>query len=103
MVIARLRDGRERIDDMLDLQSVPSGERWGRIQSAVRRLDGERGRDWRLKLLLADTPEEAGAFPPLVTRLRLAGLQHDAVREPGGIQGIVITPARAEEPLLVAA
>jgi hypothetical protein len=102
-VIATRRDGRQRIDDMLDLQSVPSGERWGQIQRAVRRLDDARGRDWRLKVLLADTPEEAGALPPLVVRLRLAGLQHDAVREPGGIQGMVITPARAEEALLVAA
>ncbi len=85
--------GREHIDDMLDLQSVPAEERWARIRSAARRLDDERGHDWRLKILLADTPEEAGALPPLVTRLRLAGLQHDSVREPGGIQGMVITPA----------
>ena len=88
---------------MLDLQGVPSGEQWGRIRAAAHRLDGDRGRDWRLKVLLADTPEEAGALPPLIDRLRMAGLQHDAVREPGGIQGVVITPARSPQRIPIAA
>jgi hypothetical protein len=80
---------------MLDLQSVPPTEQWERVAHAVRRLHVERGPEWRLKLLLPDTPESAGATPHLVSHLARAGLRHDAMREPGGVQGIVVTPRPA--------
>jgi hypothetical protein len=81
-----------RVDGMLDLLAVPQGERWARVEGAIRRLDDERGRSWRLKLLLPDTPEEASALPRLVARLGDAGLAHDSVREPGGAQSMVVAP-----------
>ncbi len=93
MISTEAIDGRERVDGLLDLQEVPSMERWGRIESAIRRLDGEVGDGWRLKVLLPDTPEEAGKLPRLIARLTRAGLAHDAVREPGGAQGEMIAPA----------
>jgi hypothetical protein len=95
VVSTLLSKKRERLDGMLDLQGVPSTERWNRIHSAVLRLDGERAGDWRLKVLLPDTPEEAGLLPHLMRQLAHSGLAHDSVREPGGGQGIVIAPARA--------
>ncbi|HEX2186690.1 MAG TPA: hypothetical protein VHN78_14425 [Chloroflexota bacterium] len=88
------QDTEERLDDMLDLQAVPSTEHWERIADAVRRLDLELGRPWRLKVLVQDTPEAAGTMPQLVAQLSDAGLRHDSIREPGagGVQGIVVAP-----------
>ena len=65
----------------------------------MRRLDDERGRPWRLKLLLPDTPEAATARPRLVARLGQAGMAHDSGREPGGAQVLVVArrTARAQE------
>ena len=76
----------DRVDGMLDLLAVPQGEHWARVEGAMRRLDDERGRPWRLKLLLPDTPEEASALPRLVARLGDAGMAHDSERDPGGAQ-----------------
>jgi hypothetical protein len=86
------RDTQRHYDAMVDLLGVPQGERWDRVAGAIRRLDDERGRSWRMKLLLPDTPEEAAALPRLVAQLGHAGLDHDSVREPGGGQGIVVVP-----------
>ncbi|MGH2355657.1 MAG: hypothetical protein ACRDI2_04510 [Chloroflexota bacterium] len=89
------REAKVHLDGMLDLQTVPSAEHWDRIATAVQRLDSERGRSWRLKLLVSDTPEGAGELPRLVRRLGHAGLRHDSNREPGGVQGIVVAPREA--------
>jgi hypothetical protein len=75
---------------VLDLLAVPQGEHWARVEGAMRRLDDERGRPWRLKLLLPDTPEAATALPRLVARLGAAGMAHDAGRGPGGAQVLVV-------------
>jgi hypothetical protein len=91
------RRGSERIDEMLDLQSVPAHEHWSRISAAIHRLDQARGRRWRLKLLLRDGPESAAELPPLVARMTEAGLYFDSVREPGGIQGTVLAPREATD------
>ena len=80
----------DRVDGMLDLLAVPQGEHWARVEGAMRRLDDERGRPWRLKLLLPDTPEEASALPRLVARLGDAGMAHDSERDPGGAQLVVV-------------
>ena len=81
-----------QVDEMLDLQAVPPSERWLRISAAVRRLDAQRGSQWRLKLLLRDAPEEASQMPVLVAQLGQAGLRYNTIREPGGVQGTVLAP-----------
>ena len=91
-----------RVDGMLDLQAVPAAERWDRIAAAIQELDSEREGRWRLKILLSDTPESARELPALVTRLTRAGVRHDATREPGGVQGIVLAPPESA-PLPLAA
>lgn len=92
----RGRAGRvDAVDAMVDLVGVAQGERWGRVGQAVQRLERERGDRWRLKLLLPDTPDEASTVPRLVALLGGAGLAHDSFREPGGVQGMVVTPRGA--------
>ena len=83
-----IRRAKLHYDGMLDLQSVPREAHWYRDSSAIRRLDDERGRPWRLKLLIQDTPEAATVLPGLVAELGHAGLVYDFVREPGGGQGV---------------
>ena len=94
MITELHRTSRERVDRMLDLQAVPAAERWGYIQAAMDLLEDERGASWRLKVLLRDAPEEASRLPPLVNRLRLAGMRFDVVREQGGVQSLHIGPGR---------
>jgi hypothetical protein len=77
-----------KVDSMLDLRDVLPGERWRRIDSAIRLLE-DRGEDWRLKLLLDDTPEGAALVRRLLARGRL---RYDTSREPGGGQSVVVGP-----------
>jgi hypothetical protein len=91
-----------RINGMLDLQTVPSGDRWDRISEAIRHLDKEHGRRWRLKVLLPDAPETATEMPALTAQFSQAGLRYDSVREPGGVQGTVLAP-REDEAVLIGA
>jgi len=91
-MVTTTRIAKLHYDGMLDLQSVPREAHWDRVSTAIRRLDDERGRPWRLKLLIQDTPEEAAVLPGLVAHLGHAGLVYDFVREPGGGQGVVIGP-----------
>jgi hypothetical protein len=95
--------GRVRVDGVLDLLAVPHCEHWARVEGAMRRLDAERGRPWRLKLLLPDTPEAATALPRLVARLGDAGMAHDSGRAPGGAQLLVEARRAAPAPRPVAA
>jgi hypothetical protein len=81
-----------RIHTLLDLREVPAQEHWGRILGAAEQLNEERGRGWRMKVLLPDTPDAAGDLPHLVARLTRAGLSHDSTREPDGAQGMIVTP-----------
>lgn len=91
-MVTTVRRAKLHYDGMLDLQSVPKEAHWDRVSMAIRRLDEERGRPWHLKLLIQDTPEEAAVLPALVAELGHAGLVYDFVREPGGGQGVIITP-----------
>src|SRR5262249_11931273 len=80
------------VDGMLDLQDVPAPERWMHLMGTVRQMEAEHGNRWRLKLLVSDSPGAAAELPTLVALLADAGLCYDATREPGGVQGIVISP-----------
>lgn len=91
-----------RVDDMLDLLAVPPEERWPRISAAIQRLDEQRGRQWKLKLLLPDGPETAAEMPLLIAQFGRAGLRYDSAREPGGVQGTVLAPREGTN-LLIAA
>jgi hypothetical protein len=98
----RRQHAERRVDEMLDLQAVPPDERWPRISAAIRRLDAQRGRDWRLKLLLPDAADTAAQMPRLVARWDAAGLRFDSAREPGGVQGTVLAPRGAPDTLVAA-
>jgi hypothetical protein len=91
-MVTTIRRAKLHYDGMLDLQGVPREAHWDRVSTAIRRLDDERGRPWHLKLLIQDTPEEAAVLHGLVAELGHAGLVYDFVREPGGGQGVIITP-----------
>ncbi len=91
-----------RVDDMLDLSSVPSEERWSRISAAIQRLDERHGRQWKLKLLFPDGPETAAEMPLLIAQFGRAGLRYDSAREPGGVQGTVLAPREDPEHVIAA-
>lgn len=78
------------VDQLLDLRRLPPSKYWERIMAAVRRLDSQPHRVWRLKVLVGDTQDVAVELPHLIAHLEGMDIHHETTREAGGVQGLLL-------------